>query len=229
VCAHLVGHEGSQVALLGWVITRERADLTKVLLGALLGQETQGTTAGSLKFTVRHADRRGLHQNSTQQDDTNRYCQILGARVLSELRELMPQKDMQTAQNYCMIAAECCCYDSREQAALCTRHEHHSAFSCKTQNCMLLACSTASSKALLCQLAASLTLTCLTQAERLCETPHTKSCPHKNAKPNGCLCGDWPEAASVELLLLALATMQFDGASDDDEVPKVRSSLIEAF
>jgi hypothetical protein len=53
------------VALLGWVITRERADLTKVLLGALLGQETQRTTAGSLKFTVRHADWRGLRRNST--------------------------------------------------------------------------------------------------------------------------------------------------------------------
>jgi hypothetical protein len=65
---YLVGHESSQVALLGWVITRERADLTKVLLGALLGQETQGTTAGSFKFTVRHADWRGLHrQQHTQQ------------------------------------------------------------------------------------------------------------------------------------------------------------------
>lgn len=46
------------MGLLRGVILGERADVPVVLLRALLGQESQGSAPGRLKFTVRHGLRR---------------------------------------------------------------------------------------------------------------------------------------------------------------------------
>ncbi len=41
----------------GWIIvTREGADATRVVLGTLLGEETQVAAAGCFEFTVGHGD-----------------------------------------------------------------------------------------------------------------------------------------------------------------------------
>lgn len=61
----LVGHEGSEVGLLGSIIPGERADVPAVLLRTLLGQEPKRTVARCLKFTVRHGTKvwRGEDRN----------------------------------------------------------------------------------------------------------------------------------------------------------------------
>lgn len=50
--ASLVGAEGSEVGLGRGIILGEGADLTGVLLGALLGEETKTAAAWRLKLTV---------------------------------------------------------------------------------------------------------------------------------------------------------------------------------
>lgn len=52
--AHLVGHEGGEVGLLGGIVFGERTNVPVVLLRALFGQEPEGSVARRLKFTVRH-------------------------------------------------------------------------------------------------------------------------------------------------------------------------------
>lgn len=50
--AGLVAEEGSQVARLGFVITRERLYLTSVTAGTLAGQEAQRAVAWRLELTM---------------------------------------------------------------------------------------------------------------------------------------------------------------------------------
>jgi hypothetical protein len=50
----LVSTEGGQVRSIAGVVLREGSDLTRMLLGALLGQETQVTLSGCFEFSVRH-------------------------------------------------------------------------------------------------------------------------------------------------------------------------------
>jgi len=50
----LEGHECGEVARLGGVILRERFDLTEVVLGALLREETQVSVTRALELTMRH-------------------------------------------------------------------------------------------------------------------------------------------------------------------------------
>lgn len=52
---HLVGHKSGQVRLLGGIILREGPDVTVMLLGPFLGEETKRSIARGLKLTVRHS------------------------------------------------------------------------------------------------------------------------------------------------------------------------------
>ena len=49
----LVSAEGRQVGLFGGLVMGEGPDATRMVLGALLGQETQVTVAGSFELSVR--------------------------------------------------------------------------------------------------------------------------------------------------------------------------------
>jgi hypothetical protein len=49
----LVSAKGGQVGLLGQIVMGKRTNATRMVLGTLLGQETQTTMAGSFEFTVR--------------------------------------------------------------------------------------------------------------------------------------------------------------------------------
>jgi len=53
----LVTHETGEVALLGGIILGERFDLTEVMFGTLLGQETQRTVTGAFELTMRHLEK----------------------------------------------------------------------------------------------------------------------------------------------------------------------------
>lgn len=73
--------------LLGRVILGERADVPAVLLRALLGQEPEGSVAGSLKLTVRHGLGKAGQRRDKQTQDTRtppRICDVW--RVATERR-----------------------------------------------------------------------------------------------------------------------------------------------
>lgn len=52
--ASLVAHKGSEVNLLGGVVTREGSNSTAMVSSSALGQESEGAAPGVLKLSVRH-------------------------------------------------------------------------------------------------------------------------------------------------------------------------------